>query len=222
MQIKTGNASQFPELVSKIGLSKTHVVKSIFHQNFTATVKKCRGVPINLQPRVTAELERLQREGENKKLVSCSDENCISFTVITLNEDQSIKLAIDSKVLNEPIQKVSKVKLRNVNRLNFTTSNKYTDRPTNISLTIDLKYAHNQLHLQKDTAKHCNFIINCDESTDTYRFKTGLYGLTNMSAELQKAADYTLIGLQNTYWFLDNIRIISSGSESDHIHYVIK
>ena len=33
--------------------------------------------------------------------------------------------------------------------------------------TLDRKYAYSPLQLHKDTAKHCNFIINCGESTGT-------------------------------------------------------
>ena len=43
-----------------------------------------------------------------------------------------------------------------------------------------------------------------------------------MPAEFQKAMDYTLVGLQNTYCFLDDIIIVSMGSESDHMTYVTK
>ena len=43
--------------------------------------------------------------------------------------------------------------------------------------------------------------------TGTYRFQGGFYGLTDMPAEFQKAMDYTLIGLKNTYCFLVDIRI---------------
>ena len=42
-----------------------------------------------------------------------------------------------------------------------------------------------------------------------------------MPAEIQKAMDYTLVVLQNTYCFLDDI-IVSTGSESDHMTYVTK
>ena len=64
--------------------------------------------------------------------------------------------------------------------------------------TIDLKYAYSQLNLDANTA---NFnVISCD-MTATYKFQTGFYGLTDMPAEFQKAMDYTLIGLQNTYCF---------------------
>ena len=76
--------------------------------------------------------------------------------------------------------------------------------------------------MQEDTATHSNFNIICGKSTGTYRFKTGFYGLTDMPAEFQKAADYTLVGHQNTYCFLDDIIIAGAKSESDHINYVIR
>ena len=34
--------------------------------------------------------------------------------------------------------------------------------------------------------------------------------------------DYTLVGLQNTYCFLDDIIIVSTGTETDHLAYVTK
>ena len=43
-----------------------------------------------------------------------------------------------------------------------------------------------------------------------------------MPAEFQKAMDCTLVGLQNTYRFLDDIIIVRTGSESDHLMYVTK
>ena len=87
---------------------------------------------------------------------------------------------------------------------------------------LDLKCAYSQLQLNKDTAKHRNFNIICGESTGTNRFKTGFYGLTDMPAEFQKAMDYKLIGLQNTYCFLDDRIIVRTGSETNHLAYVTK
>ena len=86
-KIKEKIAAHFPHLVSRIGLSKSHVAISKFHQNFTAKHQKIRRVPINLLPRVTAELERLQNDGHIKKLSSCSDEHFISPIVITIKKD---------------------------------------------------------------------------------------------------------------------------------------
>ena len=42
-----------------------------------------------------------------------------------------------------------------------------------------------------------------------------------MPAEFQKTMDYTLVGLQNTYCFLDII-ISSTGTKTDHLAYVTK
>ena len=58
--------------------------------------------------------------------------------------------------------------------------------------------------------------------TGTYRFQTGFDGLTDMPAEFQKAMDYILIGLKNTYCFVDDILIVSKGSEAEHKKYVLK
>ena len=43
-----------------------------------------------------------------------------------------------------------------------------------------------------------------------------------MPAEIQKKMDYTLLGLQNTYCFLDNIIISGTGTKTDHLAYVTK
>ena len=108
--------TQFPHQVSRIGLSKTHVAKSKFLQKFTAKHQKGRRVPINLQPRVSEELERLQTEGHIEKLSSCSNEHFISPIVITVKKDHSIKLALDSKVLNKAIHK-NKYQISNIEML---------------------------------------------------------------------------------------------------------
>ena len=42
-----------------------------------------------------------------------------------------------------------------------------------------------------------------------------------MLSEFQKAMDYTLIGLKNTYCFHDDILIVSKRSEDEHKHYVL-
>ena len=193
-KIKETIATQFPHLVSRIGLSKTHVAKSKFHQKFTAKHQKGRGVPINLQPRVSEELERLQTKGHIEKLSSCSDEHFISPIVITVKKDQLIKLTLDSKLLNKAIHK-NKYQMPNIEMLIDTISQHLTDTHLNgqqaYFTTLDLKYAYSQLQLHQDTAKHCIFNIICGESTCTYRFKTGFYGLTDMPAEFQKAMDHS-------------------------------
>ena len=81
---------------------------------------------------------------------------------------------------------------------------------------LDLKYAYSQLKLTPQTARQCNFNIVWGKATGTYRFLTGFYGLTDMPAEFQKAMDRTLNNSKNTFCFLDDISIVSKGSELEH------
>ena len=43
-----------------------------------------------------------------------------------------------------------------------------------------------------------------------------------MPAEFQKAMDYTLVCLTNTYRFLDDIIVVSKGSKESHLKYLYK
>ena len=54
--------------------------------------------------------------------------------------------------------------------------------------------------------------------TGAFRFKTGFYGLTDLSAEFQKATDLAnrFNSLKNTFCFLDDILIVSKGSKEDY------
>ena len=88
--------------------------------------------------------------------------------------------------------------------------------------TLDLKYAYSQLNLDPEMARHSNFNIIFGEGTGTYRFITGFYGLTDMPAAFQKVMDYTLVGLQHTYCFLDDIIVVSRGSKEEHLKLVYK
>ena len=203
---KTRIAKQFPQLISRIGRSKIHIVKSKFHKNFQPKHQKGSRVPIILQERVNSEIKKLLEERHIEKLNNCSDQYFISPIVITVKRDQTINLALDSKVLNKSIHK-NKYQMPNIETLMNSISQIMPDYKTEQAdkiyfSTIDLKYAYSQLNLHPETAKHCNFNIVSGDMTGTYRFKTGFYGLTDMPAEFQKAMDYTLIALQIhfVYW----------------------
>ena len=121
--IKRSLAKEFPELISRIGKSKHHTVKSKFHKNYRVTHQKRRKVPIHLQPKVKIEREKLLNEGHIEKLTNCSDQFFISPIVITVKKDQSTKIALDSKILNKAkkIKKqVSNAKHRLASSKDFT------------------------------------------------------------------------------------------------------
>ena len=222
--IKKQIAFDFPDLVTRIGKSLKHSVKSTFHKVFTPTHQKGRRVPINLQPLVNIELKKLPDEKHIIKLNSCSDKNFISPIVITVKRDKTVKLTLDSKILNESIHK-NKYQMPNIDKLINTIQqnlNTSASQETAYFSTLDLKYAYSQLKLDPETTRHCNFNIISGERTGTYRFITGFYGLTDMPTAFQKVMDYTFVGLQNTYCFLDDIIVVSRGSKEDHLKLVYK
>ena len=99
-EFKEQIAKTFPGLVSRIGRSKSHVAKSKFHKVFEPRHQKGRRIPINLQEKVITQLRKLLAEKHIIKLSSCPDKYFISPIVVTVKKDQTIKLALDSKVLN--------------------------------------------------------------------------------------------------------------------------
>ena len=104
-EFKEQIAKTFPDLVSRIGRSKSHVAKSKFHKDFQSRHQKGRRIPINLQDKVNTELKKLLAEKHIIKLSSCPDKYFLSLIVVTVKKDQKIKLALDSKVLNKAIHK---------------------------------------------------------------------------------------------------------------------
>ena len=188
-------------------------MKSKFHRKFTAKHQKGRRVPINLHPKVTIELDFLQKEGNIERLFSCSDELFISPIVFKVKKDQSIKLALDSKVLNKLIHK-NNYQMPNIEMLTDSISQDITNTK-NVQIayfsTQYPKCANRQLQLHKDTAKLYNFNIIYGEPTGTYKIKTGFYGLTGMPAEFQKAMDYTLVGPQTPIVFWMTLLSLAQG-----------
>ena len=129
---------------------------------------------ILLQPKVKIELKKLLNEGHMVILSNCSDEFFISLIIITVKKDHSIKIAVDSKILKEAIHK-NKYQMPNIDSLIQTRSQTLSKAPqeTAYFTTLNLQYAHSQLNLHIDTARHWNFNIVSGDMTGTYRFKKG-------------------------------------------------
>ena len=207
-EFKKQIAKTFPELISRIGRSKNHVAKFKFHKDFQPRHQKGRRVPINLQDKVKNELKKLLDKKHIIKLSSCPDKQFISPIVVTLKKDQTIKLALDSKILIKAFHK-NKYPMPNIDTLIEFISQQVSApawQNTTYLSTLDLKYAYSQFILDINRANHCNFNIISGEMTGNYRFQAGFYGLTDMPAEIQKAMDYTLIGLKKINCFLNEIR----------------
>ena len=133
----------------------------MFHKKFTPTRQKSRRVPINLQPLVNNELKKLLAEKNFTNLNCCSDKSFISPIVITVKRDKTVKLALDSKILNKPIHK-NKYQMPNIDNLIDTIQqnvNTNASHETAYFSTLDLKYAYSQLILDPEMTRHCNFNI---------------------------------------------------------------
>ena len=85
-EFKEQIAKTFPGLVSRLGMSKSHVAKSKFHKDFQPRHQKGRRIPINLQDTVNAELRKLLAEKHIIKLSSCPDKYFISPIVVTVKK----------------------------------------------------------------------------------------------------------------------------------------
>ena len=221
--IKKSLAKEFPELVSRIGNSKNHTVISKFYRNYRVTHQKGEKVPIHLQPEAKIELKKMLNKGHIEKLTNCCDQFFISSKVITVKKDQSIKIALDLKILNKAIYK-NKHQMSNIESLIQSISQQLSTAPqeTAYFTTLDLQYAYSQLNLHIGTARHCNFNLVSGDMTGTNRFKTGFYSPTDMPAEFQKAIDCTLAGVTGTFCFLDDILIVSRGGIEQHLDPVRK
>ena len=128
-------------------------------------------------------------------------------------KDTSIKLALDSKLLNDKIFK-NKYQMPNIHELidnvALQISEKFNGRVRFSSL--DLKNEYSQLKLCEQTSKQCNFSIVGGETTGTYRFLTGIYGLGDMPNEFQRVMDSLLKNIPFTNCYIDDILVASRGS----------
>ena len=156
MQLKS-LAKEFLELISRIGKSKNHTVNSKFRKNYRVAHQKGIKVAIHLQQKVKIELEKLLNEGHIEKLKNCSDQFFISPIVITVKKDQSIKIALDSKILNKAIHK-NKYQMPNIDSLIQTISQTLSPRrKRRLILRLLICSTHTASSIYSDTSRHCNF-----------------------------------------------------------------
>ena len=96
----------------------------------------------------------MEKEGQIEKLAKCDEDCFISPIVITRKKDGSIKLALNSKLLNEQIFQ-NNHQMPNINELIdkvVLQLSEKTDGQVWFS-KLDLKNAYSQLQLCKKTSK---------------------------------------------------------------------
>ena len=149
--------------------------KKLFHENHTVKglevkiqlkddaeliQQKGRPIPIHLQQSVEKEINKLMKQGHIEKANNI-DENCfVSPAVITVKKDKSVKIALDSKQLNEKTIK-RKAQMPNMEELISRISRKIADGPADEIWTskLDLDYAYGQLLLSREARNLCIFAV---------------------------------------------------------------
>ena len=164
---------KYPHLCTRIGKSKNHIAKSTFHNSFHPTQHKGRRVPLHLLDKVERELNKLIEDKQIIKLDKSSDEYFISPVVITVKHDKSIKIALDSKKLNDAIHK-NKYQMQSLDHMLDTIACKISELKQKTGTlyfsNIDLKYAYSQVPLHEETQKHSTSIFweeTLQERTDS-------------------------------------------------------
>ena len=162
--------------------------------------KKGRLVPIHLQEQVANEIKRLIKNGP---------------AVITVKKDKSVKIALDSRKLNEATIK-RKAQMPNMEELISRISQKISEeKEAETWLTKpDFDYAYGQIKLDDETKNLGIFTLTGGESTGYYRFLKGFYGLADRPTIFQERTDKTL-EFKHPAW-LDDIIIVTKGTIDKH------
>ena len=207
----------FHRVFSRVGRAKNCHVFSTFKSPLVPIQKKGRRYPLHIQNKVGVEIQKLIQEGHVVKFNKSTSEHFISPIVITATKDGSVKMAMDANPMNDQIHRNQYQMPILLELLDSAAQIITSDKIGDVWLpSLDLKYAFSQIPLSDKASRHCNFNIVCGEQTGTYSFKTGFYGLTDMTKEFQKAMENTLQGLLGVFCFLDDILIVSKGSVMDH------
>ena len=140
--------------------------------------QKARPVPLHLQEDVGRELEKLIKSGHLEKINDVDEDCFVSPVVITVKSDKSVKIALDSRKVNDSCIKM-RPHMPNMEELLNQISVAITrDRTVQLFMSkIDSDYAYGQMKLSKETSRQCVFAItgeNLADITDSERDLTVL------------------------------------------------
>ena len=205
--------NKFPDLFENNETIKDTEINIQLKPGHYPVKQKARPIPLHLQEDVVPELE-LIKSGHLVK-INDVDENCfVSTVVITVKSDKSVKIALDSRKLNDSCIKM-RPHMPNMEELLNQISVEITrDRTVKLFISkIDLDYAYGQMRLSKETSRHCVFALTGGKFSGYYRFKKGFYGLANIPTIFQEKIDRTLEYC--TLAWLDDMFVVTQGSRQD-------
>ena len=157
------------------------------------------------------ELKRLIKHSYVEQATEITKNCFVSPAVITVKKDKSIKIALDSRKLNEITVK-RKAQMPNMEELISRISRKKSEGEDGeiLATKLDFDYAYEQLNLDDDTKNFCIFTVTGGDFTGYYCFLKGFYGLADVPTIFQERIDTTLEH-KHPAW-LDDIIIVTKGN----------
>ena len=116
--------------------------------------QKGRRLLIQLQNQVGLEIEKLLKDGQVEKV-----DVCLQPTVITVKKDESVKIELDSRAINESIAK-DKYQMPDLDNLIDIFAEKLDEKEGKAWYpSVDRTHAYGQIPLRKITKRPCSFQI---------------------------------------------------------------
>ena len=149
---------KFPDLFENDTTIKDTEINTQLKPGHYPVKQKARPIPPHLQEDVWKELERLVKTGHLEKVKHVDEDSFVSLVVITVKNDKSVKIALDSRKLNDSCTKI-RPHMPNMEELLNQISVEITrDRTKDLMISkIDLDYASNEIiKKNKPTMCICN------------------------------------------------------------------
>ena len=212
---KEGIVNKFPDLFENNETIKDTEIKIQLKPGHFPVKQNPRPVPLHLQEDVGRELEKLIKSGHLEKIKDVDEDCFVSPVLITVKSEKSVKIALDSRKLNDSCIKMSPYMLNMEEQLNQISVEITRDRTMQLFMSkIDQDYAYGQMKLSEETSRHCVFALTGGKFSGYYIFKKGFYGLADIPTIFKEKIDRTL-GYCTPAW-LDDIIIVKRGSKQDH------
>ena len=207
--------NKFPDLLENNNTIKDTEINIQLKPGHYPVKQKARPIPLHFQEDVGRELEKLIKAGHLEK-VNNVDEDCfVPPVVITVKNDKSVKIALDSVKVNDSCVK-RRPHMPNMEVfLNQISVDITRDREAQLFISkIDPDYAHGQMKLSKETSRQCVLAITGAKFSGYYQFKKGLYGLPDIPTKFQEKIDRRLEYC--TPAWLDDTRVVTRGQRQEH------
>ena len=125
--------------------------------------QKERPVPIHLQNQVAEEIKRLIKNGYLERDTEITEDCFVSPAVITVKNDKSVKIALDSRKLNEATIK-KKAQMPNMEELLSRISRKISEEQEGETwiTKVDFDYAYGQIKLNENTKTYVSLPLQAE------------------------------------------------------------